>query len=333
MNIQTPTALIVFKRLAPVQEVFKTLRLVRPAKLYIIADGWRNEEEEKKCRGVREYLESAVDWPCEVYKNYSDTNLGCRARVVSGLNWVFEHEERAIILEDDCVPEQTFFQFCEELLERYKDAPHVMQISGLNTQYKNPTYTTNGASYYFSRFGEIWGWATWRRAWKLYDEKLDAWPRAKNENLLSKTLEDPEVVDYWEHMFDQVHAAQGDRKKFDAWAAQWVFTQLLHDGLSAVPKTNLITNLGDDIEATRFREGDRTDEFRRPITSLSFPLIHPTSITINANADTFTLRHGFKIKATLREKILFFLKQHMPRTHKTLKQLFKRQQKIITTAQ
>ena len=168
LKLHTPVAIIVFKRLDATQKMFATVRKAQPQTLFIIADGWRNDAEKAKCLAVRSYLENVIDWPCQVYKNYSDANLGCKMRVVSGLNWVFTLVEEAIIIEDDCVPDQSFFQFCQELLEKYRNEPRVTQIAGLNTQFHiNKAFDTRGASYYFSQFGEIWGWATWRRAWKL----------------------------------------------------------------------------------------------------------------------------------------------------------------------
>jgi hypothetical protein len=264
-----------------------------------------------------------VDWPCTVHKDYSDKNLGCKMRVVSGLNWVFEQAEEAIIIEDDCVPDQSFFPFCQELLEKYRNEPRVTQIAGLNTQHKNKKFSTGGASYYFSQFGEIWGWATWRRAWALYDVTLEQWPEAKVQHLLDRRIKDPAVVDYWEHLFDTVYGAGENSRKFDAWAAQWVFALLLHGGLSAVPTTNLMRNLGDDKEnATRFRENSSEEDYAlRPVLPLTFPLIHPKQIEVNEQADNYTLHSGFRIKRRVGEKVLFFLKRRAPAVHSALKRL------------
>lgn len=317
-SLQTPVAIIVFKRLDATKKMFEAVRAAQPKELFIIADGWRNDVEKEKCLAVREYLDNAVDWPCNVHKDYSDKNLGCKMRVVTGLDRVFAQVEEAIIVEDDCVPDASFFTFCQELLEKYRNEPTVMQIAGLNVQQKNKDFTTNGASYYFSQFGEIWGWATWRRAWALYDVKISEWPQAKADRVLEKRLKDPAVVDYWEHMFDTIYAAQGGRS-FDAWAAQWVFAQLIHNGLSAVPQTNLVLNYGDDEDATRVRSDLPGENFRRPVISLTFPLKHPDTIEVNEQADSFTLREGFRIKRKLSEKILFFLKRYVPPVHSAVK--------------
>ena len=315
--LQTPVAIIVFKRLDATKKMFETVRKAAPQELFIIADGWRNEAEKEKCLAVREYLESAVDWPCTVRKDYAETNLGLRKRVVSGLNWVFENTERAIILEDDCIPDMSFYHFCNELLERYKDEPRVMQIAAMNVQERNPRFRIS-ESYYFSQFGEIWGWATWRRAWRLYDERMSAWPDAKRSGLLAKRIKDPAVIDHLEYRFDHVHAVGTDRTKSDVWGAQWIFTQLLHDGLSIVPATNLISNVGDD-EGTHIK---KKSVFHRMRTApLSFPLVHPSEIRVNEEADRYSLRVSSGIKAGPVEKAVFFLKRHAPALHRFLKRL------------
>ncbi len=321
-QLNTPIAIIVFKRLDATQRMFEAVRQARPKELYIIGDGWRSDTEKEKCIAVRNYLEKAVDWPCTVHKNYSEENMGCKMRVVSGLNWVFSQAEDAIIIEDDCVPDPTFFPFCEELLEKYRNEPRVMQISAMNIQQKNPRFNTGGASYYFSQFGEIWGWATWRRAWSLYDVRMEAWPQAKEAGLLHERIKNPEVIDYFEYRFDYVYGAGDDRKKSDVWGAQWVFARFLHDGLSVVPKTNLISNVGDDTDATHQKEKGVESEFIRQTTEpIEFPLVHPKRIAVNEQADLFTLRAGFHIKGTVSEKILFFLKRHLPFIHRALKRL------------
>lgn len=321
--LAAPVAIIVFKRLDATQKMFETVRAARPKELFIIADGWRNDAEREKCLAVREYLEKAVDWPCTVHTNYAEKNLGCKHRVVSGLDWVFSLTERAIILEDDCVPDQSFFRFCDELLERFKDDSRILQISGLNTQFNNPSFSAGEASYYFSNLGEIWGWATWRRAWKLYDISIEKWPEAKVNGLLSRHFKDPGVIDYWEHLFDEIYTARSEPHAFDAWAAQWVFARLLAGGVSAVPRTNLIVNFGDSDDAARVKDlGSFVEEdFRRPVTPLTFPLVHPSTIEINHQADDHTLYRVFKIKSKLSEKILFFLKQNTPVIHRLLKRL------------
>ncbi|MCE9643649.1 glycosyltransferase family 2 protein [Candidatus Parcubacteria bacterium] len=323
-QLNTPIAIIVFKRLDATKEMFETVRAARPRKLFIIADGWRNDDEKEKCFAVREYLDGAVDWSCEVYKNYSDINIGLKKRIVSGLDWVFEAVETAIILEDDCIPDASFFPFCEELLEKYKDDPRIMHIAGMNFQQRNKDFTTDGKSYYFSHFGEIWGWATWRRAWKLYDVNMSAWPKAKKEGMLQNRIQDPAAVDYFEYRFDFVYDAGDNRKISDVWGAQWLFTQWLHDGLAIVPVTNLVSNLGVSPDATHQKAAKVESQFTNaPTVPVTFPLVHPADMEINQVADAFSLKAGYRIKRRASEKVIFFLKRHLPALHAWLKRLRK----------
>ena len=321
-QLKTPVAVIVFKRLDATKKMFESLRAARPKDLYIIADGWRNEAEKAKCLAVRKFLSSAVDWPCNVHENYSDTNLGLKKRIVSGLNWVFSQVEEAIVLEDDCVADQSFFPFCQELLTKYRNEPRVMQIAAMNVQERNRDFDTNGKSYYFSQFGEIWGWATWRRAWALYDADLSAWPEAKRSGLLAKRIKDPAVVDYLEYRYDFVKAAGDDRKKSDVWGAQWIFTQLLHGGVSIVPKTNLVSNVGDDNDATNAKEAIKQSPFNRMrAVPMQFPLVHPAHIQINEQADAYSLKESTGVKSAWSEKIVFFIKTFAPPLYRLLKRI------------
>ena len=161
-NLKTPVAFIIFNRPSLTQIVFNTIRQAKPKQLFVIADGARFPEEKEKCQQARDIIRQ-VDWDCEVLANYSDVNLGCGKRISSGISWVFEHVEAAIILEDDCLPHLSFFRYCENLLDYYRDDERVMAIGGDNFQDGNKK---TPYSYYFSKYPHVWGWATWRRAWK-----------------------------------------------------------------------------------------------------------------------------------------------------------------------
>src|SRR5512139_3287315 len=172
-QLKTPVAFIIFNRPDTAERVFAEIAKARPPKLLVVADGPRANRsgEAEKCAATRAIIDR-VDWDCEVLTNFSDTNLGCKNRVSSGIDWVFEQVPEAIILEDDCLPHPTFFRFCEELLERYRDDERIGMISGDNFQLGQKR---TDASYYFSRYNHIWGWASWRRAWRHYDREASAW--------------------------------------------------------------------------------------------------------------------------------------------------------------
>lgn len=160
--MNTPVVLIIFNRPLLTQIVFDEIKKIQPRQLFVISDGPRNDGEKSLVEQTRKISEQ-IDWKCEIFKKYSNTNLGCKISVASGLDWVFSQVEQAIILEDDCVPDITFFKFCDELLEKYKENKSIMMISGDNFFEKESTF-----SYDLCHHSLIWGWATWGRAWKQY---------------------------------------------------------------------------------------------------------------------------------------------------------------------
>ena len=173
------------------------------------------------CIATRAIVEQ-VNWPCDVLKNYFDINLGCSERVSSGIDWVFSQVEEAIILEDDCLPNQSFFPFCEDMLCRYRSDNRIMHISGNNFQQGQ---RRSPYSYYFSRIAHIWGWATWRRAWEKYDVDMKAWPEVRSARLIESLFSKPAQVTFWDRTINQVY--QGH---VNTWDAQWVFANWLHSG-------------------------------------------------------------------------------------------------------
>src|SRR6266566_849672 len=178
-GLSTPVAFIIFNRSERTAEVFGAIRAARPAQLFVIADGPRPdvESDATKCAATRAIIER-VDWPCQIFRRYADKNIGLRRNVSEGLDWVFNQTERAIILEDDCLPDPSFFPFCEELLERYAEDRHVAMIGGTNLDPEHAA-PRGEDSYYFSRFWQIWGWATWRRVWQLCDHEMKEWPELR----------------------------------------------------------------------------------------------------------------------------------------------------------
>ena len=203
-NVETPPiALIVFNRPHLTSQVYERVRMAKPRRLLVVADGPRPDrpEEPKLCEAARKIV-SSPDWPCELEKNFADQNLGNRLRLSSGLNWVFDQCPEAIILEDDCLPCPSFFSFCSEMLSRYREDPRVMHVSGQNLQGGRRRGT---GSYFFSRYSLSWGWASWRRAWHYYDVELGAWPTARQEGWLTSMLDDPLEIEYWTGILDKTH--------------------------------------------------------------------------------------------------------------------------------
>lgn len=216
--------------------------------------------------------------------NFSNHNLGCRRRVASGITWAFKHVDRAIILEDDCVPDRTFFLYCAELLDRYQHDPRVMVISGDNYQRVRLRLTD---SYYFSRFNHCWGWATWRRAWDHYDDDMKDWPALRNSDFLLNWLGDATAARYWSRRFDETY-----NNAIDSWAYRWTLSCWRQGGLTALPAQNLVQNIGFGYDATHTK--GKASHVMTPASSLTFPLRHPSHIVINEDADRYTQRTVFK---------------------------------------
>ena len=287
--MKTPVAFIIFNRPDTTARVFAEIARARPAKLLVIADGPRvdHPEDAEKCAATRAIVEG-VDWDCEVLTNFSDANLGCKMRPVSGLNWVFENVEEAIILEDDCLPHPTFFPFCEELLERYRADERIMAVSGNNFE-RGQNQLAN--SYYFSRYPNSWGWASWRRAWAFFDIEIKLWPTLRQSSWLLDIFGQSNVARYWQSVFDKVFAGQLE----GAWDYQWSFSCWAQNGLSITPEVNLVSNIGFGNDSTH--TADPTSSIANlPTFPIAFPLQHPGYVIRNYEADQFLskiyLGHG-----------------------------------------
>lgn len=235
---RTPVLFLVFNRPEPTLKVFEAIRQARPDKLYIAADGHRRQRagEAERCAQVRRIVEN-VDWPCEVNTLFREENIGCKRAVSEAITWFFSHEEAGIILEDDCLPAPDFFRFCADALVTYRDEPRVMHVGGhvlLNADDKEDMF--------FSRLVPIWGWATWRRAWDQFDIQM----------IRVRELERLPLREWYGGQAPNVRKAikRIHDDKVDAWGARWALSVLVNDGLSVVPRKNLISNIGFGGDAT-----------------------------------------------------------------------------------
>lgn len=268
--MKTPVALIIFNRPDLTARMLTVIAAARPEKLLVIADGPRPDKPQdiEKCAATRQVIER-VDWDCEVLTNYSTSNLGCGLRPATGIDWVFEQVTEAIILEDDCLPHPSFFPFCEELLARYRDDERVMMISGYNFFGQTPP---SAQSYYFSCLGSTWGWATWRRAWRLNDHALARWPLVSQARIIEQLFPDPVHTRYWYDVFASIR----DGQLPDVWDYQWQLACWSHSGFRIFPATNLISNLGFRDDATHTFGAN---PFANEAAALSWPLRHPALTT------------------------------------------------------
>ena len=281
-QLTTPVLFLIFNRPDTTKRVFEAVRKAKPPKLFVVADGPRPDRpgEWEKCQKVREIV-TAVDWDCEVKTLFRDTNLGCKVGVSRAIDWFFQHVEEGIILEDDCLPTQSFFRFCQELLERYRYDERVMMISGNNFQFGRQC---GSYSYYFTKYTHIWGWASWKRAWKFYDVNMNLWPEIKKKGLLKGLVNNPKEMNYWEQIFDRVHAS-----KIDTWDYQWTFCCWVQNGLSVLPKVNLVSNIGLGIESTHTHKDSPLANM--PVLPMEFPLKHPPFLLCDSKADSITFKN------------------------------------------
>ncbi len=267
-ELTTPVAFIIFNRPETTIAVFEQIRAAKPKKLLIIADGVRSHrpEEPERIRAARAIIENGVDWDCEVLTNYAPENMGCRGRVASGLQWVFQNVEEAIILEDDCVPHSTFFRYCQEMLEYYRHDNRIGVISGANFRCKREE---DRHSYFFSRYHPITGWATWKRVWQYYDLEMKNFPHVRNNGLLAEMLGDKNAVTYWTKIFQSAYEG-----KETTWDYQLTFAVWTQNMLSVIPNYNQITNIGFGGEATHIADAEHPTA-NVPTEAMSFPITHP----------------------------------------------------------
>lgn len=287
----SPVVVIVFNRPKKTEQLLQIVSEVKPSKLYVIADGPRPEKlnEDAKCQEVRRIVDEQVDWQCHLEKIYSEVNLGGPVRVPTGLKEVFEKEEKAIILEDDCIPNLFFFRFCDELLDYYKNNLKVGTICGSNLEYDffgKPSNGLNTDRYFFSRYPASWGWATWKRVWDKFDYDFKSFPEFQRKGLINRAGKLRTVRKYWSMIFKDIYL-----NKRSNWDYKLVFSLMNNEMYSAIPASNLVSNIGFDEGSTHF---DKWHYYlQRPLSVLSFPLIHPSTIEINERYDRRVGLHFF----------------------------------------
>ena len=283
MQRPTPILFCIFNRPNVTQQVFQAIKRHQPEKLFICADGPRTDlPQEAHLVQQARHIATQVDWDCELRTNFSEVNLGCKHRMASGVSWAFEHTDELIIIEDDCLPDPTFFSFCTALLDRYRNNEQIMMISGDNFQPPS-TRSNQTASYYFSRWTHIWGWATWKRAWQHFDVEMGDWPQTASRSAIETWCDSTSEIDHWTNLFNAQHAGE-----IDTWDFPWMYTCWKRNGLTVLPRHNLVTNLGFSASATH-----TTDTNSRlanlPVQPIKTPLIHPSAIARDIDADLYTL--------------------------------------------
>jgi hypothetical protein len=299
--MQSAVLFLIFNRPDTTQQVFEAIRAAKPPRLYVAADGPRQnrEGEFERCEEVRK-IATTVDWPCEVKTLFRNENLGCKLGVSGGINWFFENEEEGIILEDDVLPLPSFFEYCDELLERYRHDPNVGVISGCNLISKR---FKTAESYFFSRYNLIWGWASWRRTWQHYDVNMHDWPEWRDKGGIKSISDGNKLFEsYWNAIFDNVY-----RGGIDTWDYQLIFSCWYHGMVTALPALNQTFNIGfghpDAVHTTANTPSYVNESIPE---TLIFPLSHPITVerSIAADATTDRLVLGITKREFMRQRIM-----------------------------
>lgn len=267
-----PVAIIIFNRCDTAQRLFDALAAVKPQRLFIIADGPRQNrpDDVKKCAATRAIFKD-IPWECQVTRIYSKENMGCDRRVSSGLTKVFSLVDRAMIFEDDCIPSPDFFTFATELLERYKDDSRIMQIAGLNKVLKK---IDSPYSYRFTRMVDIWGWATWARAWKYFDYEMKDWPDLKKTGFMKYIFPQASENYHFTRLFDLAYNV------IPTWDSRWCYAVAKEAGFSIVPNVNLVSNIGTasaDATHANLKSNFADSKYEK----LELPLKHPPAVFVD----------------------------------------------------
>jgi hypothetical protein len=304
--MHVPVLFIIFNKREETKRVFSVIRDQRPTQLFIAADGPRleMEGEDEKCRYVQDWVLQHIDWECDVKTLFRDRNIGCGRGPSEAISWFFEHVEEGIILEDDCLPNATFFRFSEDLLKRFRNNPRISMISGNNFQRVQPMPLA--ADYYFSVFPSSNGWATWKRSWQGFDYHLSSWPQVDKRKLSKFLFHDKCYSHWWITFFDRFYQL----KPNDSWDYQFHYQCMVRNQLAIIPKANLVKNIGYGPDATHSQNPD--SYFANvPTHEFEFPIRHPEQIVRHYEADLFI------------QKMLFGSVE-VPDTYKKIKRLIKR---------
>lgn len=286
--LKTAVLFLVFNRLDNTKQVFKAIRKAKPPRLYIAADGARanKEGESEKVQAVRDYIMQNIDWDCKIKTLFREQNLGCKYAVGGAISWFFRNEEQGIILEDDCLPSQSFFWYCEELLVRYSDDKSIYSVSADSRASESFRMKED---YGFCKYPLIWGWASWARAWKDYDPELEDWPKHREVLPDSISTYKP-TVKYWQRVFQETYD-----KKIDTWDYQFYYLLLKNKGKCIVPKVDLVSNIGFGVDATHTFNTESEDANRKRY-EINIPLNHTPNSDSERKINRYYDRNHFSSK-------------------------------------
>ncbi len=316
-EFKTPILLIAWRRPKETNEVIKSLRKIKPKNLFISCDGARegNEEEFKKVKKTRNILKQNIDWDCEINWQVSDTNLGCKKGVSNAISWFFKNVNEGIIIEDDIIAHKDFFEYCQNLLEKYRNDKRVWCISGTNNQ---DEIIRGKGTYYFGKIPLIWGWATWKNRWENFDINFSKWPEVKSSQILENIFTDDLQEQYWSKIFENSY----EFSKPDTWDYAWVFTCLINNGLTAIPNRNLINNIGFNSQDATHTKWNKFKDNK--VYGIGSTFIDPEFIICDLKAEKYQFDFFFGgFSKRLKNNPALRIKNKFQRIFKNIKNKFK----------
>lgn len=285
--MDTPILLIAWRRPHTLRQVINAIRPAAPTRVFVACDGPNRDRpgEVEKVAATRAVISNEIDWPCQLELFYSDVNQGCRLGVSRAITWFFDHVEKGIVLEDDCVPSPYFLEFCQFNLEKHKNNQRIWQISGYNSLTKASAASLSTPEYFYSKYGSIWGWASWRDRWASFDSELSLF---EDKELLYFFLNSLEP---WENPARRLRQINLIRSGYDTWDWQWLFCRIMNSGLSVVPASSLISNCGFGPDAAHTIKPKR--QYRAPSVSLKTgSLSNPNHFLISKDYDKYILNRA-----------------------------------------
>lgn len=299
MIFDIPILLLTYKRFETTQKIVQILKIIKPAKIYFAsnAPNPENINDEFAVSEVRSLI-NQIDWECEIVPLFRVNHLKVKDSIADSISWFFQNEELGIILEDDCIPNFTFFEYCRNLLLKYKDDNRIGLISGNNFQ--NGKFLGGDSSYYFSKYAHIWGWATWRRTWKIYQKNIEDWPQIKRNKIFYNLFFNKDERLFWEAKFDSIYFLN-----FNTWDYQLTYSLWKNGLLSVIPNVNLVSNHGFGATATHTKEIDQFSKMKT--TEIRFPLNHPDTFISNYQADIYFGKMHC-VKPTLLKRVISKIK-------------------------
>jgi hypothetical protein len=294
--MNTPVLFIIFNRPDTTKQVFKAIAMAKPTKLYIAADGARESKQGEKeiCEQTRK-IALNVDWDCEIKTLFHKENLGCGRAVSQAISWFFKNVEMGIILEDDCLPHPTFFDFCEDMLIRYKDNDEISALCGASLQKGKEI---GNFSYYFSNMCGIWGWATWAKNWRDFRYNVNDLDENLIHGEIKKRFSEKKFNNYWLKIYEQMK-----NTPIDTWDYQFYFSQVAKGRVFISPNVNLVSNIGFSNGGTHTFD-KQNPAANIPVQAMEFPLKHPTEILANHEADKFIFDNYLLRKECLLKRIV-----------------------------